>query len=97
MGEKQDQPFRFRSIPLKVGFQGSRVTSDGSLVLVWELDELLGSVGRKVKMEIPVYSVSNERDSWALKTTLEVRRRFVMVYFASSSCGYQSGLTGFVV
>ena len=34
--------FSCRSISLKVDFQGSRVTSDGGLVLVRELDERLG-------------------------------------------------------
>jgi len=43
MGEKPNQPFRvaFNSF-LKVDFQGSRVTSDGGLILVRELDERLG-------------------------------------------------------
>ena len=43
MGEKQNQPFQLSFNPsLKVDFQGSRVTSDGGLVLVRELDERLG-------------------------------------------------------
>jgi hypothetical protein len=43
VGETQDRPFQlsFDSL-LKVDFQGSRVTSDGGLVLVRELDERLG-------------------------------------------------------
>ena len=43
MGEKQNESFHlcFNGF-LKVGFQGSRVTSDGGLVLVRELDEHLG-------------------------------------------------------
>jgi hypothetical protein len=43
VGETQEQPFQlsFNSL-LKVDFQGSRVTSDGGLVLVRELDERLG-------------------------------------------------------
>ena len=43
MGESQNQPFQllFNS-SLKVDFQGSRVTSDGGLILVRELDERLG-------------------------------------------------------
>ncbi len=43
MGETQNQPFQlsFNSC-LKVDFQGSRVTSDGDLLLVRELDERLG-------------------------------------------------------
>ena len=43
MGEKQNQPFQLSFNPsLRVDFQGSRVTSDGGLVLVRELDERLG-------------------------------------------------------
>src|ERR1035437_5420978 len=43
VGESQNQPFQllFNS-SLKVDFQGSRVTSDGGLILVRELDERLG-------------------------------------------------------
>ena len=43
MGEKQNQPFQLSfNASLYVDFQGSRVTSDGSLILVRELDERLG-------------------------------------------------------
>ena len=43
MGEKQNQPFQFSfSASLKVDFQGSRVTSDGGLILIRESDERLG-------------------------------------------------------
>lgn len=43
MGEKENQPFQLSFNPcLKVDFQGSRVTSDGGLLLVRELDERLG-------------------------------------------------------
>src|SRR6266446_5571466 len=43
MGEKQNQFFQLSFNPsLKVDFQGSRVTSDGGLLLVRELDERLG-------------------------------------------------------
>ncbi len=43
MGEKRNKPFQlsFNGV-LKVDFQGSRVTSDGGLILVRELDERLG-------------------------------------------------------
>jgi hypothetical protein len=43
VGEKQNESFQlcFNGF-LKVGFQGSRVTSDGGLILVRELDEHLG-------------------------------------------------------
>jgi len=43
MGEKQNQPFQLSfNAALKIAFQGSRVTSDGGLILVRELDERLG-------------------------------------------------------
>ena len=43
MGEKQNQPFQLSfKASLKVDFQGSRVTSDGGLILIRELDERLG-------------------------------------------------------
>ncbi len=43
MGEKQNQPFQLSfNSSLKVDFQGSRVTSDGGLIVVRELDERLG-------------------------------------------------------
>src|ERR1035441_3761599 len=43
MGEKQNQPFQLSfNASLKIDFQGSRITSDGGLVLVRELDERLG-------------------------------------------------------
>ncbi len=43
MGEKQNQPFQLSFHPsLKIDFQGSRVTSDGGLIVVRELDERLG-------------------------------------------------------
>jgi hypothetical protein len=43
VGEKQNQPFQLSfNASLKVDFQGSRVTSDGGLILMRELDERLG-------------------------------------------------------
>src|SRR6516165_7876704 len=43
MGEKQNEPFQLSfNASLKVDFQGSRATSDGSLILIRELDERLG-------------------------------------------------------
>ena len=43
MGETANQPFRLSfNAALKVEFQGSRVTSDGGLILARELDERLG-------------------------------------------------------
>src|SRR5881296_1549505 len=43
VGERQEQPFQLSfNGRLKVDFQGSRVTSDGGLLLVREFDERLG-------------------------------------------------------
>ena len=43
MGERPNQPFQLSfNASLKVDFQGSRVTPDGRLILVRELDEHLG-------------------------------------------------------
>jgi|SRR5208282_1586028 len=43
VGETQDRPFQLSfNSSLEVDFQGSRVTSDGGLILVRELDERLG-------------------------------------------------------
>jgi hypothetical protein len=43
MGEKQNQPFQLSfNTSMRVDSQGSRVTSDGGLLLVRELDERLG-------------------------------------------------------
>src|SRR5580700_7546504 len=43
MGESPKQPFQLSfNAYLKIDFQGSRVTSDGGLILVRELDERLG-------------------------------------------------------
>jgi DDE family transposase len=43
MGEAANRPFQLSfNAALKVEFQGSRVTSDGGLILVRELDERLG-------------------------------------------------------
>jgi DDE family transposase len=43
VGESPSQPFQLSfSASLKIDFQGSRVTSDGGLILVRELDERLG-------------------------------------------------------
>jgi hypothetical protein len=43
MGETENQPFQLSfNASLRVDFQGSRVTSDGGLILVRELDKRLG-------------------------------------------------------
>lgn len=46
MGESPNQPFQLSfNASLKIDFQGSRVTSDGGLILVRELDQRLGFGG----------------------------------------------------
>jgi hypothetical protein len=43
MGEKHHEPFQLSfNSSLRVDFRGSRVTSDGGLMMVRELDERLG-------------------------------------------------------
>jgi Transposase DDE domain group 1 len=43
VGERQERPFQLSfNGSLRVDFQGARVTSDGGLLLVRELDERLG-------------------------------------------------------
>jgi hypothetical protein len=52
MGEIQKRPFQLSfNVPLKVEFQGSRVTSDDGLILVRELDERLG-FGELIKQHL---------------------------------------------
>ena len=48
MGDKQNRPFQlsFNGL-LKIDFQGSRITSDGGLILARELDERLVLLGHK--------------------------------------------------
>jgi hypothetical protein len=43
VGERQNRPFQLSfNSSVKVDFQGARVTADGGLILVRELDERLG-------------------------------------------------------
>ena len=54
MGERQNQPFQLTfNASLKVAFHGSRVTSNGGLILVRELDERLG-FGELIKQHLPI-------------------------------------------
>ncbi len=54
MGERQNQPFQFSfNAALKVDFQRSRVTSDGGLIFVRELDEHLG-FGELIKQHLAI-------------------------------------------
>jgi len=61
VGEKQNQPFRLSfNASLKVGFQGSRVTSNGDLILVRELDERL-RLGELVEKQFTDCRAKNTR------------------------------------
>jgi Transposase DDE domain group 1 len=52
VGERQEQPFQLSfNSSLRVEFQGARVTSDGGLLLVRELDERLG-VGELIERHL---------------------------------------------
>ena len=65
MGETQKQPFQlpFNRF-LRVAFQGSRVTSDGGLILVRELDERLG-FGELIVQHLSDSRANNARFSFA--------------------------------
>ena len=61
MGEKQNGPFQLSfNASLKIDFQGSRVTSDGGLILVRELDERLG-FGELIEQHLTVSRRTNSR------------------------------------
>ncbi len=63
MGETKNQPLQlsFNKF-LRVDFQGSRVTSDGGLILVRELDERLGMGGPEHTKEV-IGTTKPSRDS----------------------------------
>ena len=61
MGENQKQPFQMSfNRFLRVAFQGSRVTSNGGLILVRELDERLG-FGKLVEQHLTDPRANNAR------------------------------------
>jgi Transposase DDE domain group 1 len=65
VGESQNQPFQLSfNSSLRVDFQGSRVTSDGGLILVRELDERLG-FGELIEQHLTDSRASNVRLSFA--------------------------------
>ena len=65
MGEIPNQPYQLSfNASLKVVFQGSRVTSDGGLILVRELDERLG-FGELIEQNLTDPRANNARFSFA--------------------------------
>ena len=65
MGESKKQAFQLSCNRfLRVGFQGSRVTSDGGLILVRELDERLG-FGELIERHLTDARANNTRFSFA--------------------------------
>jgi hypothetical protein len=65
MGETQNQPFQLSfNASLKVVFQGSKVTSNGGLILVRELDERLG-FGKLIDRHLTDARAENARFSFA--------------------------------
>jgi hypothetical protein len=87
VGEKQNQPFQLSfNASLKVGFQGSRVTSDGGLILVRELDERLGfsglidqyltdSRGKNTQLPLEGRLIKHARYYWLLLAEGHLTRR----------------------
>jgi hypothetical protein len=61
VGDKQNQPFQLSfNASLKVNFQGSRVTSEGGLILIRELDERLG-LGELIEQHLTDSRAQNAR------------------------------------
>lgn len=100
MGEQQNQPFQLSfNSSLKVDFRGSRVTSDGGLLLVRELDERLGlselisehltdsrwkTVG-SAPDEKSFYGAANKRDGCTMVPFSRSKRKFrLMPHYAGN-------------
>ena len=86
MGEKQNEPFQLSfNASLKAAFQGSRVTSDGGLIVIRELDERLGlgyliaehlSDARRGKnTQLPLADLGNELNCCFARRFLFLRRQ----------------------
>ncbi len=75
MGETQNQPFQLSfNASLRVDFQGSRVTSDGGLILIRELDERLG-FGELIEQYLTDSRAKNARYYWLLLAEGHLSRR----------------------
>ena len=81
IGEKQNQPFQLSfNASLKVDFQGSRVASDGGLILVHELDERLSS-GKLIAQHL---TDSSRWKHARLKTQAKPSKRGRLMYSCTS-------------
>jgi hypothetical protein len=81
VGETPNQPFQLSfNACLKVDFQGSRVTSDGGLILIRELDERLG-MEKLIAEQLSVlaYNLGNLRRRLVLAESHLTRRLFGMM------------------
>jgi hypothetical protein len=89
MGETQNQPFQLSfNVSLKIDFQGSRVTSDGGLIPVRELDERLGfgeliqqhltdsRRGKNTQLPLVTYCGNRSIAAWRVTKTSMMRRGF---------------------
>jgi hypothetical protein len=73
MGEKQNGPFQLSfNAALKIDFQGSRITSDGGLILVRELDERLG-FGELIARHLSRFAAREEHPASAGRPVPAVR------------------------
>lgn len=79
MGETQCQRFQLSiKASLKIDFQGSRVTSDGGLILVRELDEHLG-LGEPIAQYLTDQRGTNTRSSGTRELTRATDGDWVLV------------------
>jgi hypothetical protein len=75
MGEEQNRPFQLSfNASLRVDFQGSRVTSDGGLILIRELDERLG-FGEHLEQYLTDSRAQNAHYDWLLLAQGHLSRR----------------------
>ncbi len=74
MGEKQNQPFQLLfNASLKVDFQGSRVTSNGGLILVRELGSRKEvQRGKKMSSVVRAITASDANNKAVLRQTIAV-------------------------
>ena len=94
MGEKQNGPFQLSfNASLKIDFQGSRVASDGGLILVRELDERLG-LGERIEQHLTDSRGTNSRLPLAGLLRQSVCRRLGGYEDVNTRPGGQNGNPG---